>query len=128
MKKVIKTPNAPMPIGPYNQAIFSRNTLYISGQLPMNPKTGKLVETGIKDATRQVMKNLEAILTEADLSFNNVVKTSIFIEDMNDFGDINAVYGEFFDEATAPARETVQVAKLPLGVAVEISMIAVSEK
>ncbi len=128
MKKIIKTPNAPMPIGPYNQATFSRNTLYISGQLPMNPKTGKLVETGIKDATRQVMKNLEAILTEADLSFNNVVKTSIFIEDMNDFGDINAVYGEFFDEATAPARETVQVAKLPLGVAVEISMIAVSEK
>ncbi len=128
MKKIIKTPNAPMPIGPYNQAVFSRNTLYISGQLPMNPVTGKLVETGIKDATRQVMKNLEAILTEADLSFNNVVKASIFIADMNDFGDINAVYGEYFDEAIAPARETVQVAKLPLGVAVEISMIAVSEK
>ncbi len=128
MKKIIKTPNAPLPIGPYNQAVLSRNTLYISGQLPMNPKTGKLVATGIKDATRQVMKNIEAILTEADLSFNNVVKASIFIADMNDFGDINTVYGEFFNEATAPARETVQVAKLPLGVAVEISMIAVIEK
>jgi len=128
MKKIIKTPNAPLPIGPYNQAVLSRNTLYISGQLPMNPKTGKLVVTGIKDATRQVMQNVEAILTEADLSFNNVVKASIFIADMNDFGDINAVYGEFFNEATAPARETVQVAKLPLGVAVEISMIAVIEK
>ncbi len=128
MKKIIRTPNAPLPIGPYNQAVLSRNTLYISGQLPMNPKTGKLVATGIKDATRQVMKNIEAILTEADLSFNNVVKASIFIADMNDFGDINTVYGEFFNEATAPARETVQVAKLPLGVAVEISMIAVIEK
>jgi len=117
-----------MPIGPYNQAVLSRNTLYISGQLPMNPETGKLVDTGIKDATKQVMKNLAAILMEADLSFNNVVKSSIFIEDMNDFTDINEVYGAYFDERIAPARETVQVAKLPLGVAVEISMIAVSEK
>ncbi|MEN8139479.1 MAG: RidA family protein [Bacteroidota bacterium] len=129
MKRIIKTPKAPMPIGPYNQAVFTTGgTLYISGQIPMNPETGKLVETGIKDATKQVMQNLKAILTEADLSFSNVVKSSIFIEDMDDFADINEVYGAYFDERTAPARETVQVAKLPLGVAVEISVIAVSER
>jgi 2-iminobutanoate/2-iminopropanoate deaminase len=101
------------------------DTLYISGQVPMNPKTGKLVDTGIKDATLQVMKNLEAILKDANMDFSNVVKSSIFITDMNDFGEINTAYGSFFDEPTAPARETVQVAMLPLGVDVEISMIAV---
>lgn len=128
MKKIIKTPKSPMPIGPYNQAVRSGSTLYISGQIPMNPETGKLVDTGIKDATIQVMKNLKAILTEADMSFNNVVKSSIFITDMNDFATINAAYGEYFEERTAPARETIQVSKLPLGVDVEISMIAVSER
>ena len=125
MRKIIKTSNAPMPIGPYNQAVVAGNTLYISGQIPMNPVTGKLVDTGITDATEQVMQNLKAVLTEAGYSFADVVKSSIFIEDMNDFGEINAVYGAYFEEATAPARETVQVAKLPLGVAVEISVIAV---
>ncbi len=125
MKKFIKTPNAPMPIGPYNQAVLTGNTLYISGQLPMNPADGKLVDTGIKDATIQVMKNLEAILKEADMDFSHVVKSSIFITDMNDFGEINTAYGSYFDEATAPARETVQVSVLPLQVNVEISMIAV---
>jgi len=125
MKKIIKTSNAPMPIGPYNQAVLAGGTLYISGQVPMSPSSGALVETGIKDATKQVMQNLEAILIEANLSFNNVVKSSIFIEDMNDFAAINEVYGSYFEETIAPARETVQVAKLPLGVAVEISMIAV---
>lgn len=128
MKKIIKTPKSPLPIGPYNQAVFSGSTLYISGQLPMDPATGKLVDSGIHDATIQVMKNLEAILTEADLSFSNVVKSSIFITDMNDFATINAAYGEYFEERTAPARETIQVSKLPLGVDVEISMIAVSER
>lgn len=128
MKRIIKTTNAPMPIGPYNQAVLAGDTLYISGQIPMNPVSGKLVTTGIKDATKQVMENLNAILTEADLSFNNIVKSSIFIEDMNDFAAINEVYGAYFEEATAPARETVQVAKLPLGVAVEISVIAVITK
>jgi len=125
MKKFIKTPNAPMPIGPYNQAVLTGNTLYISGQLPMNPADGKLVDTGIKDATIQVMKNLEAILKEADMDFSHVVKSSIFITDMNDFGEINTAYGSYFDEVTAPARETVQVSVLPLQVNVEISMIAV---
>jgi 2-iminobutanoate/2-iminopropanoate deaminase len=126
MKKIIKTPKAPMPIGPYNQAVIAGDTLYISGQIPMNPETGKLVETGIKDATIQVMKNLDAILTEAHFSFKNVVKSSIFIANMDDFAAINEIYGNYFDEPTAPARETVQVAKLPLGVDVEISMIATS--
>ncbi len=125
MKKIIKTTNAPMPIGPYNQAVVAGDTLYISGQIPMNPVSGKLVETGITDATEQVMQNLKAVLTEAGYSFLDVVKSSIFIEDMNDFREINAAYGAYFEEATAPARETVQVAKLPLGVAVEISVIAV---
>ena len=128
MKKIIKTTNAPMPIGPYNQAVLAGDTLYVSGQIPMNPVSGKLVTTGIKDATKQVMENLNAILTEADLSFNNIVKSSIFIEDMNDFAAINKVYGAYFVEEIAPARETVQVAKLPLGVAVEISVIAVITK
>ncbi len=117
-----------MPIGPYNQAVLAGNTLYVSGQIPMNPVSGKLVTTGIKDATKQVMENLNAILTEANLSFNNIVKSSIFIEDMNDFAAINEVYGAYFEEEIAPARETVQVAKLPLGVAVEISVIAVITK
>lgn len=125
MKKFIKTPNAPMPIGPYNQAVLTGNTLYISGQVPMNPADGKLVDTGIKDATIQVMKNLEAILQEAGMDFSHVVKSSIFITDMNDFGEINTAYGSYFDEVTAPARETVQVSVLPLQVNVEISMIAV---
>ena len=128
MKEIIKTTNAPMPIGPYNQAILSGNTLYISGQIPMHPTTGELVETGINDATLQVMKNLEAILKEAGMNFNNVVKSSIFITDMNDFSKINKVYATFFEEATAPARETVQVSVLPLHVNVEISMIAIANK
>ncbi len=124
MKKIIKTPHAPMPIGPYNQAVLSGDTLYISGQIPMHPETGDLV-TGIEKATRQVMENLKAILTEAGMNFEQVVKSSIFIADMDDFAKINSVYAEYFDTSTAPARETVQVAKLPLNVSVEISMIAV---
>ena len=127
MKKYIKTSNAPMPIGPYNQAVLSGNTLYISGQVPMNPKNGKLVDTGIKDSTIQVMKNLEAILHKAGMNFTNVVKSSIFITDMKDFTEINLAYGSYFDEATAPARETVQVSVLPLHVNVEISMIAIAD-
>jgi len=128
MKKIIKTPKSPMPIGPYNQAVYAGGTLYISGQVPMNPETGKLVDSSIVDATVQVMKNLEAILRVADMSFSNVVKSSIFITDMDDFAAINAAYGAYFEESIAPARETIQVSKLPLGVDVEISMIAVSEQ
>ena len=125
MKKIVTTPNAPAPIGPYNQAILSGNTLYISGQIPIDPKTGNLVEGDIQKEAKQSMENLKAILAEAGMSFENVVKTTIFLSDMNDFAQVNAVYGQYFDEATAPARETVAVKSLPKFVNVEISAIAV---
>ncbi|MGC1631360.1 MAG: Rid family detoxifying hydrolase [Gelidibacter sp.] len=125
MKTIINTPNAPAPIGPYNQAILSGNTLYMSGQVAFNPKTNELVLDSIEAETAQVMENLKAVLAEADMTFENVVKTSIFISDMNNFGKINAVYGKYFDADTAPARETVEVAQLPRSVNVEISMIAI---
>lgn len=125
MKKIISTPNAPAPIGPYNQAILSGNTLYVSGQIPLDPETEKLVEGDIKKETHQSMKNLEAILNAAGMTFENVVKTTIFIKDMHQFNEINAVYGSYFNEDTAPARETVEVANLPKFVNVEISAIAV---
>lgn len=124
MRKIITSKNAPAPIGPYSQAILKGNTLFTSGQIAINPGTGELVLDNIKSETDQVMKNLKAVLEAADLTFQNVVKTSIFITDMNDFTEINTVYGSYFDNDNAPARETVQVAKLPKNVHVEISMIA----
>ncbi|MCL6275515.1 RidA family protein [Muricauda sp. 2012CJ35-5] len=125
MKKIINTPNAPAPIGPYNQAVLIKDTLYISGQIPIDPKTGELVSGDIQNETRQSMENLKAILTEAEMTFEHVVKTSIFINDMHQFAQINEVYATYFDADTAPARETVEVANLPKFVNVEISMIAV---
>lgn len=125
MKKIIQTTNAPAPIGPYNQAVLTGNTLYISGQIAINPVNNKLVQDSIEEETEQVFRNLKAILQEADMSFENVVKSSIFISDMNNFSRINEVYAKYFDEETAPARETVEVANLPKFVNVEISMIAV---
>lgn len=125
MKQIITTTKAPAPIGPYNQAVLSGNTLFTSGQIAFNPVTNELVLDNITDETKQVMENMKEVLAAAGMTFENVVKTSIFISDMNDFGAINAVYGSYFDEATAPARETVQVACLPKNVNVEISMIAV---
>ena len=125
MKKIITTDNAPAPIGPYNQAVLSGNTLYTSGQIALNPKTMELVLDTIEIETKQVMENMKAVLEAADMNFSNVVKSTIFIMDMADFARINSVYGLYFDEKTAPARETVQVAGLPKGVNVEISMIAV---
>lgn len=125
MKKIIKTPKAPAPIGPYNQAVLIKDTLYISGQIPIDPATGELVEGDIQKETRQSMENLKAILEEAGMTFEHVIKSSIFIKDMNQFALINEVYGSYFDEATAPARETVEVANLPKFVNVEISMIAI---
>lgn len=125
MKKIITTPNAPAPIGPYSQAILNNGTLYISGQIPINPETNDLISSSIKDETTQVMKNLEAVLNAANMTFENIVKTSIFISDMRNFSEINAVYATYFNEATAPARETVEVANLPKYVNVEISAIAV---
>ena len=127
MKKIIATPNAPAPIGPYNQAVLSGNTLYISGQTPIDPSRGNLVSGSIEEETLQVMKNIEAILTAAGATFESVVKASIFVKDMHQFKAINGVYGSFFNAATAPARETIEVANLPMFVNVEISMIAVIE-
>jgi 2-iminobutanoate/2-iminopropanoate deaminase len=124
MKKIIQTKNAPAPLGPYNQAILTGSTLYISGQIAIEPISGDLISTSIEAETLQVMKNLEAVLKAANLTFNDVVKSSIFIKNMNDFTSINEVYGRFFNEATAPARETVEVSKLPKNVNIEISMIA----
>lgn len=125
MKKIIITDKAPAPIGPYNQAVLVGNTLYTSGQIALNPETMELVLDDIETETKQVMKNMKAVLEAADMTFENVIKTTIFIMNMDDFAKINSVYGTYFDEKTAPARETVQVAGLPKGVNVEISMIAI---
>jgi len=122
-KKIIRTDNAPAPIGPYSQAVQFGNMLFISGQIPLDPQTGKLMQDDIKAETIQVMKNLEAILAEAGMTFDNVLKTSIFLMDMGQFAQVNEVYGGYFKDAP-PARETVQVSGLPKGVNVEISMVA----
>jgi 2-iminobutanoate/2-iminopropanoate deaminase len=123
-KTIITTANAPAPIGPYNQAILSGNMLFISGQVCIDPATGDLRNKDIQEETHQVMHNLKAILQQADMDFSHVVKTTIFITDMHQFGAVNEVYGKYF-EAAFPARETVQVSALPKFVNVEISMIAV---
>lgn len=124
MKIIIKTDNAPAPIGPYNQAIFASNTLYISGQIAIDPKTGKIIDKSLEEETHQVMKNLNAILEAAGLTFKNVVKTSIFLSDMDFFLSVNEIYSQYFDE-DFPARETLAVKTLPKNVNVEISAIAV---
>lgn len=123
-KRIIQTQNAPAPIGPYNQAVFAGDTLYVSGQIAIDPATGELNNKTLEDETHQCMRNLKAILEAAALSFDSVIKSTLFITDMNQFGVINGVYGQYFT-ADFPARETVQVAALPKFVNVEISMIAV---
>ncbi len=125
MKKVISTPLAPAPLGPYSQAILAGDTLYVSGQIPLNVTSGELVTTSIEDETRQVMENLSVILNEAGYAFDDVVKCCIFVADLGNFTAINKVYGRYFNEEIAPARETVEVSALPKGVGVEISCIAV---
>ncbi|CAL1520896.1 RidA family protein [Chitinophaga sp. MM2321] len=122
-KQIINTTNAPAPIGPYNQAVKAGNMLFVSGQIALDPASGQLVTLGIADETHQVMKNIQAVLTAADMGFNEVVKTTIFLTDMNTFPQVNEVYGSYFTD-NYPARETVQVAALPKGVNVEISVIA----
>ncbi|MFM6945051.1 MAG: RidA family protein [Bacteroidota bacterium] len=122
-KKIITTPNAPQPIGPYNQAVMVDDTLYISGQIALDPSSGQLMTESIEQQTTLVMNNLNAILHAADMDFSHVVKTSIFLMDMNDFAKVNEIYANYF-ERDFPARETIQVAGLPRGMAVEISMIA----
>ena len=123
-RKIISTEDAPAPIGPYNQAVLAGDTLYISGQICIDPKSGELKKRDIQEETHQVMKNLKAILVAAYMGFNHVVKTTIFITDITQFSEINEVYGKYF-EGDFPARETVQVAALPRSVNIEISMIAV---
>ena len=124
-KKIIFTEKAPAPIGPYNQAVLIGNTLYTSGQIAINPATNELVLDSIEIETKQVMENLKAVLEAAEMNHEDVIKASIFVMDMNDFSKINTIYGSYFNEKTAPARETVQVACLPKNVNVEISMIAI---
>lgn len=123
---VIHSADAPEPIGPYSQAVLKNNTLYVSGQIALDAATGNLVSNNIEAETNQVMKNLKAVLAAANLTFSNVVKCSIFVKDMNNFGKINEVYGKYFTE-NPPARETVEVSRLPKDVNVEISCIAVVE-
>ncbi len=123
-KEIIFTSEAPAPIGPYSQAVKAGNTLYVSGQIPMDAETGEMINANITEETHQVMKNMDAILSEAGLDFSNVVKCSIFIKDMGQFATINEAYGMYFKE-NPPARETVEVARLPKDVNVEISCIAV---
>lgn len=123
MKKTINTDKAPQAIGPYSQAIQAENMIFISGQIPADPETREIVHE-IDAATHRVMKNLEAILNQAGANFSNVVKTTIFLKDMNDFGTVNEIYASYFTDGIYPARETVQVAKLPADVKIEISMIA----
>ena len=126
MKKSIQISGAPAPIGPYSQAILVDQTLYVSGQIPLNPFTGDLVLESIEASTHQVLKNTTALLKEAGMTLDDIVKCSIFLKDMNDFAAMNAVYGSYFG-TIPPARETVQVAKLPLDVNVEISCIAIKQ-
>jgi len=127
MKKIINSPKAPFPIGPYSQAVLANNTLYLSGQIGLNPATMELVEGGIMEETDQVMQNLKSVLEAAEMNFENVVKSSIFLADMNDFKIVNQVYNSYFKNDSAPARETIAVKALPKSVNVEISMIAIKE-
>ncbi|MDX2361452.1 MAG: RidA family protein [Crocinitomicaceae bacterium] len=126
MKKALQIPGAPAPIGPYSQAILSGSTLYVSGQIPLNPSSGELVNDSIEASTTQVMENLQALLKEADMDMSNVVKCSIFLKSLDNFAAVNQIYGSYF-RSTPPARETVEVSKLPMGVDVEISCIAIRE-
>ena len=125
-KKVINTTKAPLAIGPYNQSIKINGTLFISGQIPLVPKTMELISGNIERETHQVMKNLESILKKAGMSFKNVVKSTIYLDDMKNFSKVNDVYGSYFEKGDEPARETVAVKSLPKGVRIEISMIAIN--
>ncbi|MFM8243907.1 MAG: RidA family protein [Crocinitomicaceae bacterium] len=126
MKKFIQIPGAPAPIGPYSQAVLINNTLYVSGQIPLNPMTGNLEIENVEIATNRVLSNIKSLVEEAGMSLSNVVKCSIFLKSMDDFSTVNGVYGSYFSE-NPPARETVQVAKLPMDVPIEISCIAISD-
>jgi len=124
MKKIWNTDKAPAPVGPYNQAIQHGNTLFVSGQIAIDPSNGELITSDIESETHQVLKNIGAILENAGTNFENIIKCSVFVSDMNLYSRINAVYAEYFNEDTAPARELVEVANLPKFVNIEISVIA----
>ena len=124
MKKIVKTNKAPQPVGPYNQAVIHNSTMYISGQIALDPITKELMTNNLTEETILVMNNLKAILENENLSFENVIKSTIFLSDMGNFKEVNEIYASFFKSGNEPARETVEVSKLPLGVNVEISMIA----
>jgi 2-iminobutanoate/2-iminopropanoate deaminase len=124
MKKIITIPGAPAPIGPYSQAVLQGNTLFVSGQIPLNPVSGELEVNSIEEATHRVMKNIQALVETAGMEMSDIIKTSIFLKSMDDFAQVNAVYASYFS-GSYPARETVQVSKLPLDVPVEISCIAI---
>lgn len=125
MKTIVNTNQAPSPVGPYNQSVLAGSTLYVSGQIAIDPISGELVQDSIEAETHQVLQNLKAILQEANMDFENIVKCSVFVADMNMYSRINAIYAEYFNEQTAPARELVEVANLPKFVNIEISAIAV---
>lgn len=126
LKKVIQIPGAPAPIGPYSQAILVNDTLYVSGQIPADPASGKIVSDSIESSTHQVMKNILALVNEAGMSVENIVKCSIFLDDLNNFDQVNEIYASYF-RSLPPARETVQVSRLPKDVTIEISCIAVKD-
>lgn len=126
MKKIISTVNAPKAVGPYSQAVWANDLLFISGQIPINPETGKFVSEDIKEQTKQVFKNLRAILNEAGLGYENIVKATVYLADMNDFAAMNEIYASFFQK-DFPARAAFQVVRLPLGAKVEIEAIAIRE-
>ena len=123
-RTIVQTDKAPAPIGPYSQAVITGNLVFTSGQIPIDPATGQLNTGTIEEQTRLVMENLNAVLTAADTTFKNVVKSTLFLADMNDFPTVNTIYGSYFDETSAPARSTVQVARLPKDVKIEIEVIA----
>ena len=126
MKKIIKTDKAPLPVGPYNQAVIVDKTLYISGQVAINPENNEIIKGSVEDATKLIMKNIESILNEAGFNFKNVVRSKIYLTDMSNFSKVNAIYGSYFEKNQEPARTTIEVSGLPLGVDVEIDMIAVN--
>lgn len=125
MKKTIHSTMAPEAVGPYSQAVLANGTLYVSGQIPLDPVTGNMIIGDIEEQTRRVMSNIKAILNAAEMDFSNVVKTSIFLSDMNNFGKVNGVYASYFS-STPPARETIQAACLPKNAEIEISVIAIA--
>ncbi len=126
MREIINSENAPKPVGPYNQAVLTGNLVFTSGQIPLDPKTNKFVEGGIKEHSHQVMDNLKAVLAAADTDFSKVVKVTVFLDDMSNFKEFNEVYAEYFS-SDQPARSIVQVAALPLDATVEVEMIAISD-